>query len=44
MEDGQLITSRGAGTAVEFGLSLIQRLFGEDKQLEIRLSIHADLR
>ena len=44
VEDGQLITSRGAGTAVEFGLSLIERLFGEDKQLEIRSSIHADLR
>ena len=44
VEDGQLITSRRAGTAVEFGLSLIERLLGEDKQLEIRSSIHADLR
>ena len=43
VEDGQLITSRGAGTAVEFGLALVQRLFGDEKEQEIRSSIHADL-
>jgi 4-methyl-5(b-hydroxyethyl)-thiazole monophosphate biosynthesis len=42
VQDGQIITSRGAGTAVEFGLSLIQELFGEEKANEIRASIHAD--
>jgi 4-methyl-5(b-hydroxyethyl)-thiazole monophosphate biosynthesis len=42
VQDGQIITSRGAGTAVEFGLSLIQELFGQEKANEIRASIHAD--
>jgi 4-methyl-5(b-hydroxyethyl)-thiazole monophosphate biosynthesis len=35
VEDGNLITSRGAGTAVEFGLALVKRLFGETKAKEI---------
>jgi 4-methyl-5(b-hydroxyethyl)-thiazole monophosphate biosynthesis len=39
--DGNLITSRGAGTAVEFGLSLVQILCGEKTAQEIRESIHA---
>ena len=43
VQDGQIITSRGAGTAVEFGLCLINRLFGPEKESEIRASIHADL-
>ena len=43
VQDGKIITSRGAGTAVEFGLSLIKELFGPDKESEIRVSIHADL-
>ena len=43
VQDGRLITSRGAGTSVEFGLSLINRLFGPEKMSEIRTSIHADL-
>jgi len=42
VQDGKIITSRGAGTAVEFGLSLIQELFGQEKANEIRASIHAD--
>jgi 4-methyl-5(b-hydroxyethyl)-thiazole monophosphate biosynthesis len=42
VQDGQIITSRGAGTAVEFGLSLIKELFGEENANEIRASIHAD--
>ena len=44
VQDGQLITSRGAGTAVEFGLCLIKCLFGIEKEHEIRASIHADRR
>lgn len=40
--DGFLITSPGAGTAVEFALALINRLCGIEKAEEIRHSIHAD--
>ena len=43
IQDGQIITSRGAGTAVEFGLTLIHHLYGRKKEQEIRKSIHADL-
>ena len=43
VQKGKTISSRGAGTAVEFGLSLINRLFGPEKESEIRASIHADL-
>lgn len=35
VEDGNLITSRGAGTAVDFGLALVQRLFGEARATEV---------
>ncbi len=41
MEDGLLITSRGAGTALEFGLAIVDRLFGEDKEEEIARAIMA---
>ncbi len=37
--DGLLITARGAGTAVEFGLALVRRLFGEAKAVEIAAAI-----
>ncbi|MEL0098328.1 MAG: DJ-1/PfpI family protein, partial [Opitutae bacterium] len=39
--DDKIITSRGAGTALEFGLSLIELLCGPEKAREIRHSIHA---
>lgn len=39
VEDGNLITSRGAGTAIEFGLALIRQLFGEAKVKEISEAI-----
>lgn len=39
VEDGQVITSRGAGTALEFGLTLVRRLFGADTEREIARSI-----
>ena len=39
VEDDFLITSRGAGPAVEFSLRLIARLCGEQKAEEIKLSI-----
>ncbi len=41
VEDGFLITSRGAGTAVEFALRLVTRLSGRGKSEEIRQSIIA---
>jgi len=41
VSDENLITSRGAGTAVEFGLALVSRLKGEIIAEEIRQSIHA---
>lgn len=37
--DGRLITSRGAGTAVEFGLALVAKLFHDEKAREIAASI-----
>ncbi len=40
-EDGLLITSRGAGTAIEFGLALVDLLFGETAEEEISRSIMA---
>jgi len=39
VEDGQLITSRGAGTAVAFALTLVRRLCGEAKSDEVRRAI-----
>jgi 4-methyl-5(b-hydroxyethyl)-thiazole monophosphate biosynthesis len=41
VEDGNLITSRGAGTALEFGLALVRRLFGEATAAEIARAIMA---
>jgi len=41
VEDDFLITSRGAGTAVEFALHLVTRLCGKEKSEEIRQSIIA---
>jgi protein deglycase len=34
--DGNLITSRGAGTAVEFGLTLVELLYSREKAQEVR--------
>lgn len=39
VKDGSLITSRGPGTAVEFGLVLVRELFGEAKANEIAAAI-----
>ena len=41
LQDGLLVTSRGAGTALEFGLALVDRLFGEAKEEEIARAIMA---
>jgi 4-methyl-5(b-hydroxyethyl)-thiazole monophosphate biosynthesis len=39
--DGHLLTSRGAGTALDFGLLLIEKLFSREKADEIGRSICA---
>ena len=33
--DGNCLTSRGPGTAVEFALALVERLYGKEKQKEV---------
>lgn len=37
--DGRLLTSRGAGTALEFGLLLVGKLFSPEKAAEVARSI-----
>jgi len=39
VEDGCLITSRGAGTAIDFGLALVARLRGADAATEVARAI-----
>ena len=41
VEDGGLITSRGAGTAIDFGLALVRRLLGEMAARDIAKAIMA---
>jgi 4-methyl-5(b-hydroxyethyl)-thiazole monophosphate biosynthesis len=41
VEDGLLITSRGAGTAFDFGLALVRRLFGGENAKEVAESTMA---
>jgi 4-methyl-5(b-hydroxyethyl)-thiazole monophosphate biosynthesis len=41
VEDGGLITSRGAATAVDFGLALVRRLCGETAVAEVAKGIMA---
>lgn len=41
VEDGLLITSRGAGTAMDFGLALVRRLFGDAAAAEVARAIMA---
>ena len=41
VSDGKLLTSRGAGTAVDFGLMLVEKLFSPQKAKEIAASISA---
>jgi len=41
VEEGHLITSRGAGTALDLGLALVRRLYGPEKAAEIAESIMA---
>lgn len=39
--DGRLLTSRGAGTAIEFGLLLVEKLISAEKAREVAQSICA---
>jgi 4-methyl-5(b-hydroxyethyl)-thiazole monophosphate biosynthesis len=39
--DGRILTSRGAGTAIDFGLFLIEKLFSPERSSEIGRSISA---
>jgi protein deglycase len=39
--DGRLLTSRGAGTALDFALLLVEKLFSTEKSLEVARSICA---
>jgi protein deglycase len=41
VKDRNLITSRGAGTALSFGLAIVESLFSAEKAREIASSIHA---
>jgi len=34
--DGNLLTSRGPGTALAFGLAIVERLVGKDKAQKIK--------
>ena len=40
--DGRIITAAGAGVALEFALTLIDALYGAEKEKEIRASVLAD--
>ena len=40
--DGNIITAAGAGAALEFALALIDALYGEEKEKQIRASVLAD--
>ena len=39
--DGNVITSRGAGTALDFGLALVAALVSPEKSAEVASSIRA---
>jgi 4-methyl-5(b-hydroxyethyl)-thiazole monophosphate biosynthesis len=41
VQDGRILTARGAGTAVDFGLAVVRTLYGADKSNEIARSIMA---
>jgi 4-methyl-5(b-hydroxyethyl)-thiazole monophosphate biosynthesis len=39
VEDGNLITSRGPGTAMDFALTLLERLVGKTKRQEVEAGL-----
>jgi protein DJ-1 len=42
VEDGQLVTSQGPGTAFDFALALVARLLGPEKAAEVRAPMRLD--
>ena len=40
--DGNFITARGAGVAVDFGLKIVEKLCGSEKSAEIRAAIQCE--
>lgn len=41
VQDGAIVTSRGAGTALDFGFALVRALFGQEKADEVARAIMA---
>lgn len=39
VEDGDVVTSRSAGTAMDFALKLVEKLFGTDKRKEVEAAL-----
>ena len=39
VEDGNIITSRGPGTAMDFALTLVERLEGKEKRLAVEAGL-----
>lgn len=37
--DGNLITSRGPGTSMEFALAIVEKFFGREKALDLAKSL-----
>ena len=40
VEDGNVITSKSAGTAMDFALALVQRLCGSEKRADVEAKLH----
>ncbi len=43
VQDGQIVTSQGPGTALEFAFKLVESLAGRDKMLEVNQGVLASL-
>jgi len=41
VEDGAIVTATGAGAAIDFGLTLVRRLFGDEAAVEVATAIMA---